>query len=257
MLPATIRAKLGREQRLLLGLIAALLLAWGFGALGGEVTDGETSAFDKKIELFFRHSDDLARTIGPDWLRSAAIDLTALGSETILTLVAVAGVAFLLLRKRRRQGALLAFAIGGGAIVSGLLKHAYDRARPDIVPHLVPVSSASFPSGHAMNSAIVYLTIAALVARSYKEPATRYFIVLLAVLLTGLIGTTRVFLGVHWPSDVIAGWLVGAAWALAMGMLGSLLQKQRKIEQPAQAQGEAPDARLEPILAKSGPPPSR
>lgn len=226
-----------REHRLLIGLLAALILLTGFGALAGEMTEGETGYFDRTIELALRHPDNLALPIGPAFLKTAMVDVTAMGSETILTLTTLAAIAFLLLRKRRRQALLVSVAVGGGAILSGILKGQFARARPDLVPHLVPASSGSFPSGHAMNSAIVYLTIAVLVARSYREERTRYFIVGLAAIMTFVIGVSRVYLGVHWPSDVIAGWLVGAGWALAMGLIATALQKEHKIEQPSEAEG--------------------
>ncbi|MXO61846.1 phosphatase PAP2 family protein [Qipengyuania oceanensis] len=238
-----LRTAITCEYRLLLGAIGTLLLLWGFGALAGEMIEGETGAYDSKIELALRHSDNLAVPVGPAFLKTAMIDLTALGSETILTLVTVLAIAFLLLRKRQNQALLVAAAVGGGALLSGLLKSQFSRARPEIVPHLVPVHSASFPSGHAMNSAIVYLTIAVLIARSYEDARTRNFIVGLAVIATGVIGFSRVYLGVHWPSDVAAGWLVGGAWASLMGLVAVTLQRRRKIEQPARPSSDTEQAR--------------
>lgn len=238
----SLRTKIVCEHRLIIGLLVALGLALGFGSLAGEMTEGETGAFDKSIELAMRHKDNLAVPIGPGWLKTAAIDMTSLGSETILTLVTLMAVAFLLLRKRNKQALLVALAVAGGALLSGFLKSQFARSRPDIVPQLVKANSASFPSGHAMNSAIVYLTIAVLIARSYDDARTRNFIVGLAVLATLTIGATRVFLGVHWPSDVAAGWLVGGAWALAMGIVAITLQRRHRIEQPAEAESESPEA---------------
>ena len=233
-----IRRTIVCEYRLLLGFLVALVLAVVFGALAGEMMEGETGAFDKSILIALRQSDDLSRPIGPDALKTAMIDMTALGSETILTLVTIMAIGFLLLRKRNRQALLVAVAVGGGAILSGILKASFSRARPDVVPHLVYADSGSFPSGHAMNSAIIYLTIAVLIARSYEDMRTRYFIVGLATLATLTVGFTRLYLGVHYPSDVAAGWLVGGAWALAMGMIAIALQKRRKIEQPTEAEGK-------------------
>ncbi len=161
-------AKPQKEHRLLIGILVTLALLAGFAALAGEMVEGETGYFDRTIELALRRSDNLANPIGTAFLKSAMIDMTAMGSETILTLTTFAAIAFLLLRKRSRQALLVAAAVGGGAVLSGILKSQFARPRPDIVPHLVEVSSGSFPSGHAMNSAIVYLTIAVLVARSYK-----------------------------------------------------------------------------------------
>ena len=121
------------------------------------------------------------------------------------------------------------------------LKSLFSRARPDVVSRLAEVSSGSFPSGHAMNSAIIYLTLAVLVARSYEDARTRSFIVGLATLATLSIGFSRLYLGVHWPTDVLAGWLVGLAWALLMGMIAITLQKRHQIEQPSEkTKGEEP-----------------
>ena len=224
--------KIQDEYRLLLGFVAAIGLAVTFGALAGEMLEGDFGAFDRNFLLALRHLDDLATPIGPHFIQTAMIDITAMGSETILTLVTLMALGFLLLRKRYRQTLLVAAAVGGGAILSGILKSLFSRARPDVVPRLAEVSSGSFPSGHAMNSAIIYLTIAVLIARSYEDPRTRSFIVGLAALATLTIGFSRLYLGVHWPTDVAAGWLVGLAWALLMGMIAITLQKRRQIEQP-------------------------
>ena len=224
--------KIQDEYRLLLGFVAAIGLAVTFGALAGEMMEGDFRAFDRNFLLALRHSDDPATPIGPHFIETAMKDITALGSETILTLVTLMALGFLVLRKRYRQTLLVAAAVGGGAMMSGILKSLFSRARPDVVPHLVPVSSGSFPSGHAMNSAIIFLTLAVLIARSYEDARTRSFIVGLATLATLAIGFSRLYLGVHWPTDVAAGWLVGLAWALLMGMIAITLQKRRKIEQP-------------------------
>ena len=228
----TIVNRVVQEHRLIAGFILSLVFIWAFGSLASEMIEGDTSGFDKAIVLGLRHPSDLAHPIGPAFLKTAMIDITALGSETVLALVAIMAVAFMLLRHRARQALLLAAAIGGGAILSGIMKTLFARPRPQIVPHLVEASSPSFPSGHAMNSAIIYLTIAVLLARAYRDAGTRAFVISLALLATLTIGFSRVYLGVHWPSDVIAGWLVGSGWALAMGLLGMLLQRRRQIEQP-------------------------
>ena len=224
--------KIQEEYRLLLGFVAAIGLAVTFGALAGEMLEGDFGAFDRNFLLALRNPDDLATPIGPHFIQTAMLDITALGSETILTLVTIMALGFLVLRKRYRQSLLVAAAVGGGAILSGILKSLFSRARPDVVPRLAEVSSGSFPSGHAMNSAIIYLTLAVLIARSYEDARTRSFIVGLATLATLTIGFSRLYLGVHWPTDVAAGWLVGLAWALMMGMIAITLQKRRKIEQP-------------------------
>jgi undecaprenyl-diphosphatase len=137
---------------------------------------------------------------------------------------------------RRRGAALLVSAsVGGGMIVSTLLKFGFERPRPDLVPHATQVYTASFPSGHAMLSAVVFLTLGALLARVHKPRRVKLFFLSLAVVLTMLVGCSRVYLGVHWPSDVLAGWCVGAAWAGLCWYAALLLQRKGKVESEAPA----------------------
>lgn len=147
-------------------------------------------------------------------LRAVAVDFTALGSVPVLALM-VAGAALLLLARGWWLTAIATVAAGisGGAVVT-LVKHLVARTRPDLVPHWVDVHNASFPSGHAAGSAMVYLTLAALATQATRHRRLRHMIVLLAVVLVGAIGVSRVYLGVHWPSDVAAGWCFGTLWAL-------------------------------------------
>jgi len=98
--------------------------------------------------------------------------------------------------------------------VSFVLKDIMDRPRPDLVSHLVDVQTSSFPSGHATLSAVVYLTIGALLAREQPSRGLRFYVMAVAILATMLIGCSRVYLGVHWPTDVLAGWAIGSAWAM-------------------------------------------
>ncbi len=151
---------------------------------------------------------------GPRWLAAAAVDITALGGGTVLTLVAALVAGFLLTQRLWLTALMLVLAAFSGGRAVAIVKHGFDRARPDLVDHLVPVSSASFPSGHAASSAIVYLTLAALASQVVRERAARRFLFAAAVLLVGAIGCSRVYLGVHWPSDVLAGWSFGTLWAL-------------------------------------------
>jgi len=161
------------------------------------------------------------------------IDVTSLGSVTVLTLITVLAVAFLVAVRKHTTAIFVAIAVSSGALVGSALKSLFFRARPDVVPHLVHVSSASFPSGHAMNSAVVYLTLATLLARSQQAVRVRIFLLATAIFLTMLVGISRVFLGVHWPSDVVAGWSVGAAWAVMCSLVGKTLQSRRQIEGPS------------------------
>ena len=156
----------------------------------------------------------LRRWGGPPWLPDAARDLTALGSGTVLTIV-VAAVAGLLLALRHRLTALaLIAAAWSGSLAVSLLKGHFARARPTVVEHWAVVGNYSFPSGHATSSAVIYLTLAALASQVTPGRAVRTYLLGLAILLVGAIGVSRVYLGVHWPSDVLAGWSFGTLWAI-------------------------------------------
>lgn len=223
--------RLHLDTRLLALFLIALGL-FGLALLATEIVRGETSAFDRLIITALRDPADLGVTRGPRWLGSAMIDITALGGGTILTAITIIVAAYLLIAAKARLALLVALGVSGGAIGSALLKTLVSRARPDVVRHLVEVDTMSFPSGHAMNSAIVYLTLGALLARSQQSRAIRVYLMVTAFALTLAIGFSRVYLGVHWPSDVVAGWSVGAAWALLMSLLASRLQDAHQIEQP-------------------------
>ncbi|MGC1271663.1 MAG: phosphatase PAP2 family protein [Croceibacterium sp.] len=221
------------DLRVLLVFLAAIGLLAGFGTLAEDILEGEALDFDHFIITALRQPPDYAVPIGPHWFNNAMTDLTALGGVTVLTLAVVLASAMLVLRKRLRMAAMLVFATSSGAIAGTMLKGLFARPRPDVVRHLVEVNSLSFPSGHAMNSAIVFLTLGAIVSRNYEERSTRLFIMIAAILLTLTIGISRVYLGVHWPSDVLAGWSVGGAWALLMGLVASRMQDEHQIEQPS------------------------
>ena len=197
---------------LFVGLGACVLLLV-FITLAGEVMEGDTQAFDTKILRALRSPDDPSKPIGPVWLEGAFIDLTALGGPTVLTLVVLAVVGFLLLQTRYRTALFVGITWLSGELVNTTMKHAFNRPRPTIVPHLREAFSSSFPSGHAMESAIVYLTLGAILMRVAKSRITKIYCLGIAILLTVLVGLSRVYLGVHYPTDVIGGWIIGFAWA--------------------------------------------
>ena len=168
---------------------------------------------------------------GPGWLRQAMVDVTALGGTTVLTLVVIAAVGLLVVRGVRITALLVVAATLSGSEAVRLLKALFARARPDIVDHVVTVSGASFPSGHSANSAIVYLTLAGLVTQVMRGRAARRYVLLVAVLTVAAIGASRVYLGVHWPSDVLAGWSFGTLWALGW-WLGGARARQALVSGP-------------------------
>lgn len=223
---------LHREQRLLALLLAIAALLFASLKLASEVLEGDTQAFDRWLLTALRMPGSPATPIGPPWVREAMIDITALGGTTLLAIMAVLAIAFLLLLGRFRHAAFTAMATGGGAILGSVLKSLFARTRPEVVPHLIEVHSLSFPSGHSLNSAIVYLTLAILLARELAFWRLRIFVVSAAAVLVFLIGFSRVYLGVHFPSDVLGGWSVGATWALAMGIIADLLHRIRLSSPP-------------------------
>ncbi len=171
-----------------------------------------------------------------------ARDLTALGGVAVLVIAIVSAAGMLWLRGRRRTVGFLVGAVGGGLLMSTLFKIGYDRPRPELVPYGAEVYTASFPSGHSMMSAIVWLTLAALVARSEPVPAARAWIMGMAGFVTVAVGLSRVYLGVHWPTDVLAGWTAGAAWAFGCLALARALGRRGAIEpEDADAAGASSD----------------
>jgi undecaprenyl-diphosphatase len=193
--------------------VGACTLLLLFVFLAGAVAEGDTLAFDTRILRALRSSADPSKPIGPPWLEGALLDLTALGSPVILGLVVSAVVGFLLLQGRGRTAVAIAITSTSGELVDTVMKHAFNRPRPTVVPHLRQVFSASFPSGHAMESAIVYLTVGAILMRVADRPLTKIYCLAIAVLLSAAAGISRVWLGVHYPTDVLGGWMIGFAWA--------------------------------------------
>jgi undecaprenyl-diphosphatase len=199
-----------------IGLMTFGLIAGGlflFISLASEVREGETHAFDERILLGLRVPGDLGTPIGPYWLNHAMNDITALGGTTVLSLMTILATTYLLLGRRQEIAAFMFLSILGGWLVSQVAKLGIARPRPDIVPHLVEVHNMSFPSGHAMLSAVTYLTLAALLSRAEQYRSTRIFLLGTGILLTLLIGISRIYLGVHYPTDVLGGWCAGATWA--------------------------------------------
>ena len=212
---------------LLLTVVAGL---WGFAALSDEVLDGETEGLDQTLLLALRSPHDVSDPIGPLWIEEMGRDLTALGGTAVLTLLTLSVSLFLLLDRKKRLALVVLVAAGGGLILSLILKRNFDRPRPDLVPHETYVYTASFPSGHAMMAATTYLTLAAIVARAYGNRAITIYVVGLAGFLVLIVGASRVYLGVHWPTDVMAGWSAGGTWAASSWLVTHWLQLHGAVE---------------------------
>ena len=225
---------LGRHEfALLLAVALTALGVWGFAELADEVVEGQTHAFDRAVLLALRRPGDPDQPLGPRWLQEAMRDFSALGGLGVVSLLSLAAIGFLLLQRKGRAALLVLVAVAGGTLLTFLLKAGFDRPRPDLVPHGAYTLSSSFPSGHAMISAVTYLTLGALLARLQSGVRLRAYLLLLSVLLTLLVGISRVYLGVHWPTDVLAGWAAGASWALLCWLVARWLQRQGRVEAEA------------------------
>jgi undecaprenyl-diphosphatase len=211
--------------------------SFAFVKVADEVREGETQHLDERVLRSLRTPADPAVPIGPAWLLPAAQNLTALGSVPVLILVVLAVSGFLALAGRWRHLALVLGASTGGVVLLVALKRIFDRPRPTVVPALALETSASFPSGHAMMSAVIYLTLGTLLAQLCPRWRERVYVVTVAATLALLIGVTRLYLGVHYPSDVLAGWSVGLAWALVSGLVARALRNRSR-----QLRAEAPEA---------------
>ncbi len=220
-----------------IALVAAVLgggaLVFGFLVLAGAVLQGETAGLDDAVLLALRTKGDVSDPIGPIWLEETARDLTALGSTSVILIIVSASAVYLLLLAKRRAALLLVVCVFGGMLLNHALKFAFARPRPEIVAPLAQVFSASFPSGHAAAAAAAYLTLAALLARTALHTRQmKLFFVGIAVLLTFVVGVTRVYLGLHYPTDVAAGWCIGAAWAMFCWAAALYLQRHGDVEPP-------------------------
>lgn len=220
--------------------LAVSALCWaGFLLFVWLVTTGRTSAFDRTGLLYWRTGVGLVPK-GPPWLLEAVRDLTSLGGVLLRNLFVIGAIVALLFLRLRREAMLLALTVIGAWAVEGALKDLVGRPRPLIVPHLTEAGGASFPSGHAFNSAVVYIAIALAFATLSARESVRLTIVGAAIALSLVVAWTRMWLGVHFPSDVAAGWLGGAGWAF---LAAALLQR------PAEAAADSETAdKLDPTV---------
>jgi undecaprenyl-diphosphatase len=218
-----------------IGLGAAALL--GFMLLIEAVVEGETHTFDEAVLRALRSPADPADPLGPWWVEQIFKDITALGGHTVLTLITAAAVGYLLIDRKRAAALLVLVSVGGGVLLSSLAKNLVARPRPELVAHMVEVHTLSFPSGHAMMSAVTFLTLGALLARVQPHRRLKAYLLGVAVILTVLVGASRVYLGVHWPTDVLAGWCAGAAWAVLCWTAALWLQRRGQIEQDTEQNG--------------------
>ena len=223
-------SRIHQNAPLLVALAAVAFAAWLFLELADEVTDGETRSFDEAVLLAFREGGERDDPLGPAWVEELARDVTGLGSTVVLTFATLAATGFFLLRRKWHLAIYVAAAVASGSVASLLLKSGFDRPRPDLVAHGQYVYTASFPSGHSMLSAVAFLTLGALIAGAQKGRAMQLYVLGLSALLALAVGVSRVYLGVHWPTDVLGGWAAGTGWALLCWAVSRQLRSRGQIE---------------------------
>lgn len=232
-LPALLTNGLRLARRELPLLMIILVIAggmWVFVAISEEVVEGDTHAVDEAVMLALRSPADRADPLGPSWVEELARDATAFGSVGVVTFITLATAIFLSLQGKGRAAVFVVIAVASGTALSFALKSGFDRPRPDLVSHATAVFTTSFPSAHAMMSAVAYLTLGTLLARMQERRRLKIYVIVLAILMTVAVGVSRVYLGVHWPTDVLAGWAAGASWAMLCWTVALWLQRSRRVE---------------------------
>jgi len=220
-----------KEIKVLLALLLLFISVLTFLEIGDAISAGETRQFDLSIIEFFRAEDDFNKPTGPPWITEFMTDITALGGGYVLAIITIFVLIFLTLQKHYDAFWLLLAATAGGTLISFGLKEIYGRERPDLAFRLITTTYLSFPSGHSMMSAVLYLTQAAIVARFQRTWKIRIYILSAALFLTIIIGFSRVYLGVHYPTDVIGGWTIGLAWASLCWCIAWYIQRRKRLKQ--------------------------
>ncbi len=237
-LKAALKGEKRFETVAIVWIVLIILGIWAFAEIADEVMEGDIQQFDEWVITSLRQEADPSLPKGPEWVLNIARDITALGGFTVLTLIILVVMGLLMMYRRFGAMWLVLSAAVLGTLLSHYLKTFFTRERPDVVPHLVTVSTASFPSGHAMLSTVIYLTLGVLLARILGERKLKIYIISVAVFLSILIGLSRVYLGVHYPSDVLAGWSVGTTWALLCLLVAHYLQRKGAVEEPVNEEDE-------------------
>jgi undecaprenyl-diphosphatase len=225
--PAAVFRWLERHE---IGFLVALVIStiglWVFAELADAVVENETHAFDRAVILAMRDASDAGDPLGPRWFEELVRDVTALGGTAIVALVTFIGMGYALLRRASGMALAMSVAAIGAESGSSVIKLVFDRPRPELVPAFAHAYSASFPSGHAMVSAAVYLTLALQLARTHSDAMSRGYFFAIALVLVLAIGTSRVYLGLHWPTDVLAGWAAGTSWALVVDASARFVERR-------------------------------
>ncbi|PZP55862.1 MAG: phosphoesterase [Micavibrio aeruginosavorus] len=221
------------EPVILFSLTLICAMIWGFWEIAEDVTEGDTHSIDTSILLMMRDAENREVAWGPVWFAEMMRDISSLGSMFVLSLFTLCSAVYLYMTKHARRAAYLVAAVIAGTILSNSLKLGFDRPRPDLVPHATETLTSSFPSSHSMMSAIVYLILGALLAQAQASRKLKIYFLSIAVFLTLIVGISRIYLGVHWPSDVMAGWLAGLVFACAFWTGERWLLKRAQGDNPA------------------------
>jgi undecaprenyl-diphosphatase len=211
----------------LLALLLVVGSIWVFIELADEVRENSTEHFDTWAVRVLRQPGHPELPRGPAWLAEVGRDITALGSRAVLLLIVTTVVGYLYLRRAYATMWLVLFVTLSGGVLNRLLKWYFARARPDFVP-VAGTMSPSFPSAHSMHAAIIYLSLGVLLMQLESSHAIKTYIFGVALILTFLVGVSRIYLGVHYPTDVLAGWAVGLAWALGCWLVAQYIQHRRR-----------------------------
>ncbi len=221
------------EPIILFSLILICVLISGFWELADDVFEGDTNAVDTSILLMMRSAEDQNIPWGPFWFAEMMRDVSSLGSTFVLSLFTLCSAIYLYMAKHAKRAVYLIAAVIVGTALSNFLKISFARPRPDLVPHATETFTSSFPSSHSMMSAIVYLILGALLAQAQTNRKLKIYFLSVAIFLTLIIGLSRIYLGVHWPSDVMAGWLAGLICATIFWTGEYWLLQRKKSDDPA------------------------
>jgi undecaprenyl-diphosphatase len=218
---------------LVAGAAIAAFGTWVFSELAETVMAGKTQSFDEAVLrwIFTRHTPALD---------AAMIEITALGTGTVVLMIVCVAALFLSLTKHKYSALLLLVATAGGLALDMVLKLRFDRPRPHVFAWGTNAVSSSFPSGHAMSATIVYSTVAYLAARLQRRQWARWVTMMIAIAVIALICFSRLYLGVHYPSDVLAGAVIGLSWAAFCMATLEAIQKFSQRRAPELMKHEAP-----------------
>lgn len=232
-LPIRLLSWIGQHE--LAVLLSFILIVGGVLAttrIADEVVAGRTHEADTAILMALREGEDADNPLGPPWVEEMMRDITSLAGTGILILIVTAVTCFYLVQGRYKEMLVLLTAVVGAYLLSYTLKGLFDRPRPQFIPEGNYVYTASFPSGHALLAATTYLTLGIILSQLMPRRRLKAFVLLLAFFIMILVGFTRVYLGVHWPTDVLAGWMIGGVWALICWLVVRWLRRRGSVETP-------------------------